>query len=357
MKHIPQLDGIRCVAILCVIVGHWIAWDVQNVFVRNIPWSHGVLLFFVLSGYLISNILLSLKEKTEKEEITIKKALFTFYVRRFLRIFPIYYLTIFFLCYINFKDARELFPWLVTYTSNLLQASKGTLLGDFTHFWSLAVEEQFYLFWPFFILLVKRKHLLKGIYITIGLSLLSRILCVLLYPELWTMGAYFSLNLALPLALGALIAWYQRYNQPVFQKIFCSHLFFYLSGTVYLAFLILKKYIPMPFVDMVFDQYFFSVFAMFFVTLAATSRFRFAGKWFLEHKVVVYLGTISYGLYVYHLFIGPLYFDWLSAELALHTESKYTLWGLYFIILILLSSLSYYLIEFPVNALKKYFSY
>jgi peptidoglycan/LPS O-acetylase OafA/YrhL len=357
MKHIPQLDGIRCVAILSVIIGHWIAWDVQNVFVQNIPWSHGVLLFFVLSGYLITNILLSLKEKIEQGQTKVKKALFTFYIRRFLRIFPIYYLTIFFLCYINFKDARVLFPWLVTYTSNLLQASKGSLLGEFTHFWSLAVEEQFYLFWPFFILLVKRKHLLKGIYITIALSLMSRILCVLLFPDTWTMGAYFSLNLALPLALGALIAWYQRYNMPVFQIVFTRPLYFYLSGGFYLAFLVVKKFVPMPFMEMVFDQYFFSVFAMFFVSLAATSRFRFVGKWFLENKVVVYLGTISYGLYVYHLFIGPLYFDWLSAKLSLHTELKYTLWGLYFIILVTLSSLSYYLIEFPLNWLKRFFSY
>jgi peptidoglycan/LPS O-acetylase OafA/YrhL len=82
MKHIPQLDGIRCVAILSVIIGHWIAWDVQNVFVQNIPWSHGVLLFFVLSGYLITNILLSLKEKIEQGQTKVKKALFKFYIRR-----------------------------------------------------------------------------------------------------------------------------------------------------------------------------------------------------------------------------------------------------------------------------------
>jgi peptidoglycan/LPS O-acetylase OafA/YrhL len=77
----------------------------------------------------------------------------------------------------------------------------------------------------------------------------------------------------------------------------------------------------------------------------------------LENRVVVYIGTISYGLYVYHLFMSSLYFDFVAPTLSLAFEGKGTIWLMYFILLFLVSSLSYYLLEKPLNSLKKYFSY
>ena len=86
MKYKIQIDGLRFYAVVSVLIGHWIAWDAYNPIVKNTPWGHGVILFFVLSGFLITNILLNQKEAIENKQTTIAGALKTFYIRRFFRI-------------------------------------------------------------------------------------------------------------------------------------------------------------------------------------------------------------------------------------------------------------------------------
>ena len=63
LKYYSQLDGLRCFAVISVMIGHWISWQTKVEWIQSVPWGRGVVLFFVLSGYLISNILFSLKEK------------------------------------------------------------------------------------------------------------------------------------------------------------------------------------------------------------------------------------------------------------------------------------------------------
>ena len=161
LKYYSQLDGLRAFAIISVMIGHWISWDTTNLLLKNGPWSHGVILFFVLSGYLISNILFEQKEKIDSNTITLSTSLKTFYFRRFLRIFPLYYLLLFYLYYINYTNTRAVFWWLATFTSNLLQCKTGEYIGNFNHFWSLAVEEQFYLFWPILVFYTPKHRILK----------------------------------------------------------------------------------------------------------------------------------------------------------------------------------------------------
>lgn len=153
MKYIKSLDGLRAIAILLVMFFHFF-------FILEIGWI-GVQIFFVLSGFLITSILLDSKNYS-----------FSFYTKRFywrrsLRIFPLYfsYLLIiallFFLTGIpdNFVVNA---PYLFTYTFNLAPLFIGyNFDGFFTHFWSLAVEEQFYLIWPFIIYFLSRKQLRK----------------------------------------------------------------------------------------------------------------------------------------------------------------------------------------------------
>jgi peptidoglycan/LPS O-acetylase OafA/YrhL len=157
-SHYPALDGVRGVAILLVVVFHFGGLGLSaaapaKLFARG--WM-GVDLFFVLSGFLITGILLDTKGATNR--------FLSFYTRRFLRIFPVYYLTLLLwfvllprLTTIPASDTRpELAPWYWLYLSNWLGADSVRMLN---HFWSLAIEEQFYLVWPTIVFLCRRRTL------------------------------------------------------------------------------------------------------------------------------------------------------------------------------------------------------
>jgi len=216
-SHILQLDGLRFIAILMVLFAHWVQWRLPEGILREFSFSHGVILFFVLSGYLITGIIL--RNKIKYEEANRNKFIFIkmFYIRRFLRIFPVYYLTLFFLTIIDYDKARELFPWLVSYTSNIYQIINHTYIGNFNHFWSLAVEEQFYLFWPLLIMFTKTKYLIHTIITTIVISISFRIYAYT-NTQNWMLGSYFILSCMNSLGIGALIAYLSIYNKKIIQK-------------------------------------------------------------------------------------------------------------------------------------------
>lgn len=94
LSYNKQIDGLRCYAVLGVLIFHFIHFE--NSFIGHLPLGKGVSVFFVISGYLITKILLINKRQIQEKEISNKKVLKFFYFRRSLRIFPIYYLTIFF---------------------------------------------------------------------------------------------------------------------------------------------------------------------------------------------------------------------------------------------------------------------
>jgi peptidoglycan/LPS O-acetylase OafA/YrhL len=164
-EHVPVLDGLRGVAILLVlmihsvpaIAGHGLAPAVINSLIHS--GGFGVDLFFVLSGFLITGILLDSRESPGYFR--------TFYIRRVLRLFPVYYgfLAVMFfvvpaihrLAHLNLPEYRGDWRWYLLYFSNWkLNHEWDTSLG---HFWSLALEEQFYLVWPVTVYLLPRRAL------------------------------------------------------------------------------------------------------------------------------------------------------------------------------------------------------
>ena len=159
-SHYPALDGLRGVAILLVVFYHF--FDFTNYFFWG--WL-GVDLFFVLSGFLITNILLRTLYQPD--------FLRNFYVRRILRIFPLYYFALILILvvlpffqslHLDLSYYQENQAWFWIYLQNWLFVFK-PLHGSklLLHFWSLAVEEQFYLIWPIIILLVRRPKTLLAI--------------------------------------------------------------------------------------------------------------------------------------------------------------------------------------------------
>lgn len=353
LNYYSQLDGLRCFAVVSVMIGHWIAWESKIEWIQRVPWGRGVILFFVLSGYLISNILFLLKEKMDANEISLGTALKTFYIRRFLRIFPAYYLLVFYLMYDDYQNTNQIAPWLLTYTSNILQCQANSALGNFNHFWSLAVEEQFYLIWPLIILLVDKKYILRVILGFITVSFLSRAACYFFIPN-WKMATYFSLNLFFPLCLGALMAYARRYNQKL-QTFFSNHLLLLFSVFLY----ILMYYLcaDLFIFRSLFDEYLFSIAIAFIIYKAAQDDFKYLGKFILSHEIIVYIGKISYGLYLYHLFVPALYWNYLAPRFQITINSMNTVWVFFFIIALVLAICSYHFIEKPFNNLKKRFSY
>ncbi len=144
-SHLPSLDGLRAIAAFLVVFYHvGMDWS---------PGGLGVLTFFVLSGFLITWLLL--KEEEQSGTISLK----SFYMRRSLRIFPAFYVYWLLLtAAILLAHKRYLVAQAISslfYVTNYYQALNGDPNTGFSHTWSLGVEEQFYLLWPLFFLLLK----------------------------------------------------------------------------------------------------------------------------------------------------------------------------------------------------------
>ena len=176
-RHVPALDGIRGTAILLVLLFH-LLWSnsetgsrIMNAVValRGAGWV-GVDLFYALSGFLITGILF--------DSLGGAHYFRNFYVRRVLRIVPLYYgvATLLFLL-VEFKlheAAGRPFALLLAYLNNTplwWHTQSGKTLIDLTnHLWSLAVEEQFYLVWPFVVFAVRDRRKLMGLAVLLALS-------------------------------------------------------------------------------------------------------------------------------------------------------------------------------------------
>lgn len=348
-KHIIQLDGLRFFAVLMVMIAHWMQWQWTNPYLTQFPFAHGVTLFFVLSGFLITRILITNRDKYDEKGLNKSILIKNFYIRRFFRIFPIYYLLVIGLYIFDYKNTREIFPWLMTYLTNIYQSIHNTYIGDFSHFWSLAVEEQFYLFWPFIILFIKPNKTLKIIILTIIISIITR--CYLyFYVGKWMATSYFTLCCMQTLGLGALLAYIKVYK-PDFEKKLSNPVWLYLVFCLYIISLFVQNKFNLGWYKEIWDSFFFAILAFFVIMRASENRFKGVLKIILENKFIAYSGKISYGLYVYHLFI-PTLFYYISPRIGLSISNKYTFFVAAYFLTFLIAHISWKFIELPINKLK-----
>lgn len=216
IARVPALDGLRGIAILLVLALHFgVAAQFPQQFVAGrliqricyVGWS-GVDLFFVLSGFLISSILLSSKSHP--------RYFANFYARRALRILPLYCGTLLLglivlpalvtLPSVFVGDGQQHAVWLWTYTTNIaLAIGAVTTFGVFDIYWSLAIEEQFYLIWPLLVRVTGPRTLVAmSVIIAAGAPVLR--FWWVASGHSWAGAYHFTLTRLDPLAIGALVA-------------------------------------------------------------------------------------------------------------------------------------------------------
>lgn len=354
MNHIKSLDAIRAIAVAFVIISHWLP---SSHILNSIPnGAIGVDIFFVLSGFLITRILFVNRDSFPNSKGFVLK---NFFVRRTLRIFPVYYLTVLLLLLFSKYtgvDVKSAFPYLVTYTTNIYFFDTGKWYGMISHLWSLAVEEQFYLIWPWLILFVKRQYSIYVIVLFIMTGIASQF-----YLHDAQMSTLLTFTCFDAFGLGALLAWFMVYKPEKLRTFFiwsCWSAFAALILVIASSFYRNWSYFPLRTV--------ISIFALWVITyLVTTNNNQLYFRFILENRILVFLGKISYGIYLFHNIIPStvnakvinIYLNPLLPDLIFKKH-----WGeLYFvenfILVVLISWLSFRFIEMPFLKFKSLFEY
>lgn len=356
-SHILQLDGLRAIAVLLVLFVH--------LGVLGIGWI-GVQLFFVLSGYLITKGLLIEKQR----ENNIFSFLKIFYIKRSLRIFPIYflYIFVFILICIYFTQYTRLQKTLIpmfTYTINIYAMFRNHVdLNGIGHLWSLAVEEQFYLIWPFVIYYINTKTLKKTLFSILLIVPIFRFMLFYLIHvqtgDLHHSGELVYLN---PFshfdafASGALIIFFEEkfknFNVRSAKVLLVVAFFIVVFvGAYKLINEVPKNGFTFSYLStggyphLMIDNYgyflgytilnlFFAI--LIFCVIKCSDLLRF-----LKNRFLVYTGKISYGLYMYHV---PVLIFTQNLKTSHSFVSKISLIVLYFLLTYFLASLSFKTVE------------
>lgn len=355
-EHYPALDGIRGIAILLVILYH----NFSFVEYFNYGWL-GVDLFFVLSGFLITNILLATTNS--------KNYFKNFYARRVLRIFPLYYLSLFLFLIIfpSFKNFpldvsyyQENQFWFWTYLQNWTlvfnQDGQGIALN---HFWSLAVEEQYYLLWPLLVFWIRKPKRLLFFCFFLLVAVIAARISIWIYRD--SFPAYERLFLFTRIdgiLIGSILAIIQFIN-PLFVRKYFTTLIISLVVINYLFYFFNRN----------FDSIFPSWPIAGFTTFAAIFAFAIYEAVMKENKIINFLLTInvlrflgkySYGFYIFHFpifLITKPFTDHLASVVFVPGSTPYliatstlaTLAGL------VVSILSFHVFEKYFLKLKKHF--
>lgn len=367
--YIAALDGIRFFAVMLVLIDHW-SGDALP-----FPGSYlGVCMFFVLSGFLITRILLNSKKRDEAAGRSHSFSLKQFYIRRTIRIFPIYYLTLGVLYVLNTPPVREKFWWLFTYNTNNYIAINQRWLGSVDHLWSLAVEEQFYLFFPFLILFLTWKNVARMLYLSIIFSVALRLFFYWRGDD-W-MRAYVLVFTCLDaFGIGGLFAYYAWKGNEQLVAIFSSWKPIIFSIIAYAGIVFLGKNFGEEHnvITYVWLRLFESVLSVALIGKIVTNEVNKTGKadWFiglLSNRPVVFIGQISYGIYIYHNFVYNFYHSPADSPIVKLLDKLQHIVpnplvflvlkiGLLFGITCGIAALSWFLIEKPINKLKDRFSY
>lgn len=356
--YFPNLNGLRFLAATLVIVHH--IEQYKHIF--NIPnlWSNpfiyqsgklGVVLFFVLSGFLITYLLLN--EKRNKGSISLKN----FYVRRILKIWPLYFLIValgfFILPNITLFDTptesvfAKGFP-LKSFISYMfmfpnLALSNFEIIPFASQAWSIGTEEQFYLIWPLIFIYLYSRSLQSMVAVILG-YLALKYLFFFLQPNIFGINilAFWNTFNIDCMAIGGIVAYCQFYNFGILR--FLKNDFVFIS-TILVTTILMALGIKF---GSIHTDIYASLFVIIILNLACNPRY----SKLLEFEPINYLGTISYGIYMYHSIAIVASIKILN---MVGLNNNWTLYLLVFALTILICHLSYKYFEKPILKLKSKF--
>lgn len=320
MRRIPSLDGLRAISITLVILGHLVKWKHASEAVVATIGSYGTLgvhIFFVLSGYLITKLLL--REYERSSTISLRD----FYLRRAYRIFPAALVFLAVVCALYWRQMRWYHVAAAVFYAANMDMTRPWIFG---HLWSLSIEEQFYLLWPFAV----KKWYRHRTSILVGVFLLTPVVRTVLYAFKLRGGVSGSLPVqADQLAIGCLLA------------VFASRLP-RIPKALALAMLVLVALVPwFPATSPVRTLFMLFVLRpLLHVSIAGLVLHVIQVPYrALNWTPVAWLGKISYSVYLWQ--------ELFCANAALH-------WGYALIIPTLgCACLSYYLVEQPMLRMRE----
>ena len=299
-SYIPALDGLRGIAILFVVLYHNFGYIKQTQF----GWL-GVDLFFVLSGFLITSILL--------QTVHTKGYLKNFYMRRVLRIFPLYFLCLFIFLIVfrafgwyssQLQYYHENQWWLWSYLQNWLYAftlKDGSAM--LVHLWSLGVEEQFYLLWPIIILLVRKPRIL--FYIMSALLLLAiaaRCILWLYHFQDFNYTLVYTFTRIDGICIGSMIALLLNFKPDFIEKNLAI-IVITLAGLNFLFYFLNENASnSYPYFAFIGFTTFCGMFGLLLHELVKHRNSKLSKVF--SFKPLIFIGRISYGFYIYH---WPIY--------------------------------------------------
>ena len=336
LHYMPRLDGLRAIAVTGVLVEHWIPLKAIGALSTG---GAGVTLFFVLSGYLITRIL------TDYRDYSVTSAAASFYWRRLLRLSPPFYAAI--LVGVVFDVLLMRDHWWINalYLTNFEIGLSGAWTDGADHFWSLCVEEQFYLIWFFVIVVLPRGFIAPAICLALLTTLLFRSYVYVEHlPPLTTV--LLPGNLA-SLAIGSLLA---HANQAPrlrwFAQVALERTTLVVTAVIFLLVSLSLPFLRWP--SALFYPYVASAFSVCLVATAAANRHRLF-SW-LALPPLVHIGRISYGIFVYHLFVPPLLGRIPATAWAV--QASWKSFALCSVVTLVVSQLSWLLFERPILRFK-----
>ncbi len=352
ITYLPGLNGLRAIAAISVLLSHVFSptfgnWEITPMSLYL--FSDGVTLFFVISGFLITFLLL--KELSKKNTIDIPK----FYMRRILRIWPLYYtvLGIAIIIAIVWNTENEILNnrlWYYIFFAANIPFLSANGISFIVHYWSIGVEEQFYLFWPWLVK-IKRKLLLIALVVLFG-WLGLKFGSYLLFTNKSVIYRFFAVTRFHCMMIGAIGAILYYYENKWFNRIFSNKQILIL---VWLLIGIAGLYVN--FIPAIIRAEYIAILSLFLIMSQVNKRQKVLS---LENKYFDYIGKISYGIYVIHplvIFVVSKIYVYLQLNTLLPLVLQYVIiYSTVLVITIIISSISYSWLEKPFLKLKNRFT-